>query len=240
MDTQLVLHAGAEAINYDGLRALTTPEGTDTHVPIPHYRVVDLIAHSLAYYGHEVVEQHFGVTPDGMRFFGALTLRSPYTGYGDVVGLRNSHDKRFPIGIGFGSRVFVCDNMAFVAEHVVKRKHTANAKRDLPGLIGEIVEPLQLTREAQHKKLLTYQETELSEAAADHAIMSMYREGVINVTRIAEVEKQWQEPEHDWGDKTAWRLFNAATFALTGKVLENPQATPKLHQIIDGVCETVH
>lgn len=70
--------------------------------------------------------------------------------------------------------------------------------------------------------------------------MTMYREGVINLTRIADVEKQWQEPEHDWGGKTAWRLFNAATFALTGKVMENPQATPRLHKIIDGVCEVVH
>jgi Domain of unknown function (DUF932) len=154
--------------------------------------------------------------------------------------LRNSHDKKFPIGIGIGSRVFVCDNMAFVAEHVVKRKHTANAKRDLPSLIGEIVEPLQLTREKQHQTFLTYQGTPLSEAQAGHAIMSMYREGVINVQRIADVQEQWERPQFDWGDRTAWRLFNAATYALTGKVMENPQATPRLHQIIEGVCERVH
>ena len=27
------------------------------------------------------------------RYFGLLSLRSPYTGYEDTVGLRNSHDK---------------------------------------------------------------------------------------------------------------------------------------------------
>ncbi len=69
--------------------------------------------------------------------------------------------------------------------------------------------------------------------------MAMYRKGVINVQRIAEVERQWQEPEFDWGGKTAWRLFNAATFALGGKVVENAEATPKLHKIIDGVCRKV-
>ncbi len=52
--------------------------------------------------------------------------------------------------------MFVCDNLAFVADIAIKRKHTANAKRDLPGLIGEIIEPLALTREKQHQKLLTY------------------------------------------------------------------------------------
>jgi hypothetical protein len=235
----LMLHAGAQSVDYEELRKLPTPAATETHVPIPHFRVVDLVAHSLAYYGHEVVEQHFGVTPQASRFFGVLTLKSSYTGYTDTVGLRNSHDKSFPISIGFGSRVFVCDNLAFVSDVAIKRKHTANAKRDLPGLIGEVIEPLALQREKQHQALLVYQETELTEAEADHAIMAMYREGVINVQRIAEVERQWQSPEFDWGGKTAWRLFNAATFALSGRVVENAEATPKLHRIIDGVCRRV-
>ena len=34
-------------------------------------------------------------------------------------------------------------------------------------------------------------------------------------------------------------LFNAATFALTGRVSENPSSTSSLHKVIDGVCEGV-
>lgn len=234
-----MLHAGAEAVSYDALRALETPASTATHVPIPHYRVVDLIAHSLGYYGHQVTEQHFGLTPDGMRFFGVLCLKSDYTGYTDMVGLRNSHDRKFPVGVSFGSRVFVCDNLAFSGDHVIKRKHTANLKRDLPGLIGEIIEPLAIQREAQHKMFDAYRATSLTDERADAAIMQMFRQGVINVQRIPDVLKQWDEPSCDWGDKTGWRLFNAATFALTGRVSENPKVTADLHKIIDGVCEVV-
>ena len=84
----LMLHAGAKPVDYDGLRALTTPEATSTHVPIPHFRVVDLVSHSLSYYGHEVAEAHFGVTEDGMRFFGVISLKSDWTGYTDTVGLQ--------------------------------------------------------------------------------------------------------------------------------------------------------
>jgi hypothetical protein len=69
--------------------------------------------------------------------------------------------------------------------------------------------------------------------------MSMFRQGVISVQRIADVHHEWQDPSHDWGDKTAWRLLNAATHALTGKVAENPRGTAELHKIIDGVCEHV-
>lgn len=236
----LCLHAGAEPVDYDGLRLLETPAATPTHVPLPHFRLVDLVANSLGYYGHEVVEQHHGVTPDGMRYFGVLTLRSPYTGYADQVGLRNSHDKSLPVGIGFGSVTFVCDNLAFSADHVIRTKHTANLKMRLPGLVGQLIEPIAVQREHQAKQLAHYRATDLTERQADHAIMTMYREGVISVTRIADVWKEWEEPTHDWGPHTAWRLFNATTFVLAGRVMENPQATTKLHKIIDAVAETVH
>lgn len=236
----LMLHAGANPIDYSDLRELETPEATATHVPIPHFRLVDLVAHSLSYYGHEVREQHHGVTPDGSRYFGVLTLRSPYTGYEDMVGLRNSHDKAFPVGVGFGSHTFVCDNMAFKADHVIRRRHTAHLKRDIPGLIAEIVEPLTDQREAQAKSIHRYRHTELSEMQADHALMQLYRRGAVNITALPDVWREWEEPSFDEfrnGGHTAWRLFNAVTFVLTGKVVANPAITSQLHQVIDGFAE---
>jgi hypothetical protein len=236
-----MLHCGAEEVDFDALRALETPPATATHVPIPHFRVVDMLRHTLSFYGHEITDEHHGITGDGMRYFGLLSLRSSYGGYEDTVGLRNSHDKKFPVGISFGSRVFVCDNLSFIGDHVIKRRHTANAKRDLPALVGELVEPLSEQREAQHRTFVRYEQTALTDERADHAIMEMYRDGVINVQRIPEVVRQWDEPEfEDWGDRTAWRLFNAATFALSGRIAEKPQVTRQLHNVIDGVCEVVH
>jgi len=235
----LMLHAGANPVDYDGLRQLETPDATATHVPIPHHRLVDMAVHTLSFYGHEVVDQHHGVTPDGLRYFGLLSLRSPYTGYEDTVGLRNSHDKKFPIGISFGSRVFVCDNLAFIAEHVIKRKHTANAKRDLPGLVGQLVEPLTNERERQKRTFDRYQQTAITDQTADLAIMAMFRQGVINVQRIADVAKEWDEPSFaGFDERTAWRLFNAATTVLKGRTED--YSTPKLHQVIDGVCERLN
>ena len=60
------------------------------------------------------------------------------------------------------------------------------------------------------------------------------------VQGIGHVLKAYDEPPHDWGDRTAWRLFNAATFALAGKVAERPDLTKSLHTVIDGVCERLH
>jgi hypothetical protein len=237
----LILHRGAQPLEYGGLRELETPEPTSTHVPIPHFRVVDLVKTAVGMYGHEVVGEHFGVTEDSARFFGVLSLRSPYTGYEDMVALRNSHDRSFPVSVGVGSRVFCCDNMALIADQSIKRKHTLALKRDLPGLIGEMVEPLAIQREKQHRTFERYRRTELSPQIADHAILEMYKKGIMNIQRIPEVLKEWEEPTHEeWGGWTAWRMFNAATFVLTGRVMERPDATPRLHAIIDGVCEVVH
>lgn len=235
----LVLHKGAVETDFEQLMSLATPEPTHSHVPLPHFELVNMVKYTLGYYGHEIVEEAHGVTEDGNRYFGLLSLQSGYGEYTDTVGLRNSHDKTFPIGISFGSRVFVCDNLAFIGDRVIRRKHTANSKRDLPGLVAEVVEPLQDQRTAQQLTFDRYKATALTDQTADHVIMQMYRKGVINLQRIADVEKQWQEPEHDWGDRTAWRLFNAATFALTGRVAENPSATRQLHNIIDGTCEVM-
>jgi hypothetical protein len=231
-----MLHAGAEVIDFDRLRQLPTPEATKTHVPIAHSSVVDMVKYSLGFYGHEITAEDFGVTPDGMRFFGILSLRSPYDGYTDTVGLRNSHDKTFPIGISFGSRVFVCDNLAFSGDVVIRRKHTAHAKRDLPGIVAEVVEPLAGQRAQQQAQFARYQATVLTDADVDHLIMQLYRCGAITVTKIADVLGHYENPPFDWGDRTAWRLFNAVTYALSGRVVENPKATTELHGILDAIA----
>ena len=133
---------------------------------------------------------------DGARYFGVLCLRSPYGDYTDMLGLRNSHDKSLPIGIAFGSRVFVCDNLAFSADHVIRRKHTVRAKRELPALLSDIIVPLK-AQVAQNERLLTYQGAALNDGAVDQAIKQMYRREVIGVQAISKVLDAYESPPHD-------------------------------------------
>jgi len=232
----LMLHAGAEAIDYDGLRSIVTPPRTDTHVPLPHHELVNMVEYALGYHGHEVTQQQFGITPDGARFFGVLILKSDYSDHIDLLGLANSHDKTVALSICFGSSVFVCDNMAFSAETVVKKKHTANSRRMLPATIEEIISPLKQKRVGQNMMFERYKGRDLTDGEADQLIMQMFRRGIINTTRIPDVLEQWENPACDWGDKTAYRLFNGATWSLKPKVADKPQLTQDLHALIDGVC----
>ena len=104
----------------------------------------------------------------------------------------------------------------------------------MPGPVTEIVAPLQQLRIAQNGKLLSYKTHALTDMQTDHALMEMYRRDIIGVQAIAHVLHAYEDPPHDWGDRTAWRLFNAATFALAGKVAERPDITRSLHQVING------
>lgn len=236
----LCLHRGAEHVDFTTLREVPVPESTKSHVPIPHARFVDLVKSTLGYFGHEVTGEEHGVTEDGMRYFGLLQLKSPYHDYCDVVGLRNSNDKSFPAAVSYGSTAFICDNLAFIGDNIVNRRHTAKLLRDLPGLIMEMVEPLATARERQQRVIQLYKETDINLVQADHIVMESFRQGVINVQRIAEVQNEWENPSYeDFQPRTAWSLFNAFTHVLQGRVAEKPVTTQRLHTIIDGVCEEV-
>lgn len=235
----LMLHKGAEHIGYSGLRQLVTPEPTKTHVPIPHYRLVDLVRHTLSFYGHTVVSEYHGVTPDGMRYFGLMNLSSHDGAYEDAVVLRSSHDKSLPVGIGFGGHVFCCDNLSMYADTVVHRRHTAKLKSDLPGIIMEVVEPLANVRDAQHRDFLRYRTIELTPEMADHTILELYRQDVYPSKIIGEVNKEFYEPSFEEMRNqplNCWRLFNSVTFALNGHILSTPKTTQTLHRVLDGVC----
>lgn len=236
----LILHAGAKEVDFDTLRLVDTPKATATHVPLPHHHLVEMVRYALGYHKHDIVEEHHAIMPDGQRYFGLMTLRSPYGDYVDTLGLRNAHDKSWPIGLAFGSRVLVCDNTAFSAETIVKRRHTANSRRDLPGIVAGIIEPLEEKRMRQAAAFAQYHEHPLELDEFDHLVMTLYRRGALNVQRIADVVDAYENPPFDWGeDPTAWRAFNAVTYALRGKVAEAPQLTQTLHEVLDGVCHVV-
>lgn len=237
----LNLHTGGELVSYEALREVETPTATASHIPIEHFRLVDLVRGTLQMFGHSIVAEHFALDHDGQRFFGLMELRSPYTGYTDTCGLRNSNDKAFPIGVSFGAKCFVCSNLSFLGDHVIKRRHTANAKRELPGLLMEIIEPLAIQREHQARTFDRYRGTHITDQVADAAILQLYRQGVIGVQRIADVVREYDEPTFDdfREDRNVWRLFNATTYALNGRIAENPTLTSRLHGVMDNIIEHV-
>ncbi len=239
---RLMLHCGANEVERKALTGIVLPPATDTYMPVGHDTIVDLAQDKLNEMGFHFGNEAHSLTHDGARYFGLIELLNGAQNdqHALVVGLRNSIDKSFPAAMGFGSHVFVCDNLAFGAEIRFSRKHTVHIMRDLPDLIGTAVNQTTLFKRNQDARFEFYQETTITNLRADHAILDMLRVGAINTSRVQKVVDEWDHPTHDHGDKTAWRLFNAATEALKpgnkGVPLHDlPPRTIRLQSLMDRI-----
>src|SRR6476619_5071074 len=112
-ETNLILHCGASKAERPEVALVPTPEPTDTWCPIPHMRLIEGVEETLSANGLSVVKQAHSLTKDGARYFGLMQIQNgvQHEDYAWVLGLRNSHDKKFPAGLVAGASVFVCDNL---------------------------------------------------------------------------------------------------------------------------------
>lgn len=237
---KLMLHCGADEVERSALSVAQLPAMTETYCPIGHDHFVNLVQDKMADIGFRFGVEAHALYKGGDRYFGLVHLlhenQSEDSQHALVLGLRNSYDKTFPAKLAWGSQVFVCDNLAFSGEIMVSRKHTKFIMRDLPNLIGNAVAHTKLMAENQEARYACYQETRITDMRAEHIIIEMLRRGAINTQRVETVVQEWDNPSHDFGDKTAWRLHNATTEALKATPLHMmPKRTVVLNALLDEV-----
>lgn len=226
--SDLMLHAGGRLCTPEELRAVPTPAAEGRWHPVAHAAVLDTVTATLTGAGYAVKTQHLAVARDGKRFFGTLDLTTPLTPDNTValaVGIRNSTDKSFPLGFCAGARVFVCDNLAFNAELLVKRKHTRFAVGRWNTEIAGAVEKLPgfaLAEEARIARLMT---TFLTDDQALAFLVRAMEKHVIAPPTIPKVLAEWRAPKCDYGTgdrPTAWKLLNCFTTILGKRAVSNP------------------
>jgi len=238
----LMLHCGGHQVERADLDKVTAPAASGIWHPINHNVLVEEVLGALDTAGLEVRNVAHALARNGAHYFGIMELGSDKADFTTVLGLRNSHDKSFSAQLVVGSGVFVCDNLAFSGEIKIGRKHTKQILRDLPGLVIGAVNRIPLMQVHQEQQIRLYKEQQIDHYLADHLIMEMFREDVIPPSKIRQVWNEWAEPsyiEFTEGGDTAWRLFNAVTETLKGRLGDLPARTQRLHTIIDGVCEEV-
>lgn len=234
----LVLHCGAQAVSLEQIVETRTPEPTATWQPIPHHQLIQTVRGTLSSTGLSVGAQAHSLTHDGMRYFGLMAVhRAGETGsdYCWVLGLRNSHDKRFPAGIVAGASVFVCDNLSFSGEVKFARKHTRFINRDLPQVVERAVGRLMDRWHHQDTRLASYKGAELEDRTAHDLIIRATDVGVCPNQLIPRVVREWREPRHEaFRLRTVWSLFNSFTEVLKdGSLVDLPKRTEALHGLLD-------
>ncbi len=224
--SDLLLHAGGRLVTIDELTACKTPPPEGRWHPVSHVKVLESVKETLRGTGYVVKSEKYALARSDARFFGVLDLETPLAaGVGLSVGVRNSTDKSFPIGMACGSKVFVCDNLAFRAELLVRRKHTVNGMRAFGTAISNAVASLTSFKETEELRIRRMAEMELSPAQASHVILTAFRRGIISSLQLPHVCKAWEEPPHEeFQPRTAWSLFNAFTEVLKPRAVAAPQA----------------
>ena len=215
MEAQLS-HAKSVLIGRQDLKDLPTPEPTATHYPIPHSRFVESLAESLHYRHLEIVSEEYAVSHDGSRFFGALTLNVEESGVRIAIGLRNSHDKSFSLGLTVGRRVLVCDNLALFGDYApVLRKHTKHV--EIEALLAVAVDQMQRNFEPMRRQVDFFRGCDLSDQRAKLIIYDAFMEDGADLPKHlgGVVHDHYFNPKYpEFEPRTLWSLENAFTSAL--------------------------
>ena len=237
MTTKLMLHAGGETYTKRDLGFVNTPASTKTWHPIAHHLLVNHVIKALSIRDIQVLEEQHGLQADGNNYFGVLTVgrQGEADDYHYVVGLRNSHIKRFPAGLVAGMRVGVCDNLSFSGEIRMDRRHTVNIERDLEGLVLGSVAKLADRWVDQDKRVEAYRATKVTNVRAHDILIRALDARIITSTCVPHVLADWRKPRHEaFAPRTAWSLFNCFTETLKDtSVFQLAPRTTALHGLLD-------
>ncbi len=235
----LILHKGSRSVNLEELRAIKPPPPKGRWHPIAHARVYDVVSTALVESGYVVAKSNFGVSPDGHRFFGTLDLGSDLVhGVKLAVGIRNSNDKTFPLGFCAGNRTVVCDNLAFSAELLVKRRHTLRGESNFVSAIAGAVTSLQSFKNTEASRLKRFATTELSPEMADALILRAYERGILGARELPRVIREWRTPSHDdFQPRTVLSLLNAFTGALKERTMARPSEYASMTIRLNGMLD---
>ena len=189
-----------------------TPSSTDTWRPVPHIDVIEAVTEVIKAHDWCIDGEKFGLASDGKKMFGVMEIaRSSSPEWHRCVGIRNSHDKSFAVGLSAGIVVCVCTNLAFGGTTVVKRRHTSGII--LAELIDRAVASLEddfLTTESVCENLKDVYLRDDDEARS--CIVRAAELGVINSCDILPVYREFKQPSHEeFREPTRWSLLNAFT-----------------------------
>ncbi len=207
----LIMQEG-KFVSRDEVARIDTPCSTDTWRPVPHIDVIDAVTEVVKAHDWNIAGEKFGLAREGQKMFGVMEIsRSSSPEWHRCIGIRNSHDKSFAVGLSAGIVVCVCTNMAFGGTTVIKRRHTSGI--ELAELIDRAVASLEddfLTTETVCEDLKDVYLKNDDEARS--CIVRAAELVVINSSDILPVFHEFKSPSHmDFKEPTRWSLMNAMT-----------------------------
>jgi len=214
----LCVHVGGKNVSKDSVFSVPTPERTASHVPVAHHAFLEEVTRGFQALGYTLTKEKYALARNGNRMFGVMDFTDPAMpdGMGIAVGLRNAHDKSMSLGVCAGTRVFVCDNLAFSGDVVCYRKHTAKidvnvvVKDALAGVISQsIAEAMWMSR---------LKEVEFTLERSKAILVDAYRKKACNQRQLNKLmDRIYGDQGMDLGTyKTGWCVYQSFTDVYKG------------------------
>ncbi len=197
-------------VGRDEIAMIPTPPRTDTWKPVPHVEVIDAVTDAVKSRRWQILDAQYGLARDGQKMFGVMRInKTSSPDWSRCIGIRNSHDKSFSVGLTAGISVMVCSNLAFGGTMVLKRRHTSRIELDMViDAIDELEEEF-LTLEAVAEDLRI---KHVADDEARAAIVKAAEIKVVNSCDIVPIWKEFQTPRHEeFSEHSRWSLLNAFT-----------------------------
>ena len=193
----LCMSGGGQIVDRQTVALVDTPIGTESWKPVPHIEVIEAVTQVVKAHKWEITEEQFGLARDGQKLFGVMKInKTSSMDWTRCIGLRNSHDKSFSVGLTAGISVMVCSNMAFGGTTIIKRRHTSRI--ELAQLVDVAVNELEneflmLEKVCEEMKVLYLNDDD----EARSRIVRAAEIGAINSSDIVPVFREFKQPQHE-------------------------------------------
>lgn len=215
----LLAHCTTNYVSRDQVINIQTPPFTETWHPIAHSDILTSLETAIHENGNglSVTKEDYSLSTNGANMFGVWHLNQRINGMASTIGIRNSIDKSFALGICSGTNVFVCDNLAFSGEFIEFKRHTKGLTIEslqaiFHSAIPQIVEDVTMFN-AWHLRL---KEIELSFEDFKVLTYESFIAGVTPPSKFMEFTAAYRS-EHD---RTLFGFHGAVTRLLRNKPLQ--------------------
>ncbi|MCK5708039.1 MAG: hypothetical protein KAI43_10335 [Candidatus Aureabacteria bacterium] len=231
---------GVKRVSEDQVRTVIAPEPTKTWNPISHNILLNIVENSLLRNNLKISQKSFQLSHENHRFFGVYDLIGGFEhdDFGLSLGIRNSTDQRFPAGLAFGTKVFVCSNLMFEGDEVVSRKHTRFILDDMPLMVNNIIDNFLDRYLGTCHQIAYFKGYEISENEVKAFLWDISKEVLPYNFVKNEVFSAWKDPKYtEHQENTVWRLYNAITAAMKIRQKRNPYNAAFETQAVSGLLK---
>lgn len=211
---------------------------TDTWHPVSHKMVIDGLSVALVETGIGLCNEKYELSANGHDMFGTWTLEHGTLGRKWAIGIRNSTQKHFSLGIAAGFSVMVCSNMMISGDYITFRKHTKGLDHEelrylMTGAMSQVIGKMEGI-ETWHNNLRNHN---VDKTAFKALTFDAMQKGVVPPSKFNKFIDAYQEEQKIYREDTAHTFHGAVTrLQRDNGLFSQADRCGMLETILDQYC----